>query len=148
LFSVDRITRSTGHLGPGATYGGTVFGTGKEDLISVFASTLEDEVSRYGAPNLIKMDIEGGEYNALAGGASILRNHRPLIVSELNAWSKDQLNGPERAVQTTRYLTRLDYSLWDLETGIRFEPDFIPWMFLAIPQERQKEFQISELLPA
>jgi FkbM family methyltransferase len=148
LFSVDRVTRSTGHLGPGATYGGSIFGAGKEDFISVVASTLEDEVSEYGAPNLIKLDIEGGEYNVLAGGTSMLRSRRPLIVSELNTWTKDGSNGTERAVETTRYLTRLDYSLWDLDTGIRVEPDFIPWMFLAVPLERQKEVQIRERLQA
>jgi FkbM family methyltransferase len=146
LFSVDRVTRSTGHLGPGATYGETIFGTGKEDLISVVASTLDDEVSEYGAPNLIKMDIEGGEYDALTGGILTLQNHRPLIVSELNTWTREHSKVTEKAVQTIKYLDRLSYSLWDLDTGIRFEPDFIPWMFLAVPQESQKDLQITELL--
>ena len=145
LFSVDRVTRSTGHLGSGATYGGTIFGSGKEDLISVVTCTLDDEVSEYGAPNLIKMDIEGGEYNALTGGIRTLTSHRPLIVSELNTWSQEERTGTDRAVETTNYLANLDYSLWDLDTGIRFEPDFIPWMFLAVPQEKQKDVQIKEL---
>jgi FkbM family methyltransferase len=145
LFSVDRVTRSTGHLGSGATYGGTIFGTGKEDLVSVVASTLDDEVREYGAPNLIKMDIEGGEYNALTGGIRTLRSHRPLIVSELNTWSQEHANGTGRAVQTTRFLNSLDYSLWDLDTGMQCGPDFIPWMFLAVPQEKEKDVQIRRL---
>lgn len=145
LFSVDRVTRSTGHLGPGATYGETIFGTGKEDLIRVVASTLDDEVSEYGAPDLIKMDIEGGEHNALAGGIHTLRSHRPLIVSELNAWSQEHPNGDERAVQTIGYLNRVDYLLWDLDTGVQCGPDFVPWMFMAVPQEKQKDVQTRQL---
>src|SRR5215831_1636534 len=41
-FSVDSVTRMTGHLGNGATYGGSVVGNGEEEFISVSTSTLDD----------------------------------------------------------------------------------------------------------
>jgi FkbM family methyltransferase len=147
-FSVDLVTRSTGHLGPGATYGGTIFGTGREDLINVVTSTMDDEVRESGPPNLIKMDIEGGEYSALAGGADLLQHHKPLIVSELNAWSQEQPSGPGTAVKATRLLREFDYSLWDLDTAKPVNGDVIPWMCLAVPPGNHDEAQLAELLTA
>ncbi|MGZ8843065.1 MAG: FkbM family methyltransferase [Pyrinomonadaceae bacterium] len=148
VFSIDVVTRSTGHLGTGATYGGTIFGTGREDLISVVTSTLDEEVREFGPPNLIKMDIEGGEYDALAGGADLLQRHQPLIISELNAWTQAQPSGPGTAVQATRLLRELNYSLWDLDTTRPVEGDVIPWMCLAVPPGKHDEAQIAEWLSA
>ena len=144
-FSVDPVTRLTGHLGKGATYGSTIFGTGKEDLISVVTSTLDDEMGKFGVPDLIKMDIEGGEHNALEGGVELLQRNRPLIVSELNLWSMDQPISTDKAIQTIRLLADFNYSLWDLDTGLRLGPNSTPWMFLAVPQEKEDEAQISQL---
>ena len=42
-----------------------------------------DELS-CGIPDLIKMDIEGGEYDAICGGENLLRNHSPKLIIELN----------------------------------------------------------------
>lgn len=145
-FSVDLVTRSTGHLGAGATYGGTIFGTGRKDLISVVTSTMDDEVRGFGPPKLIKMDIEGGEYDALTGGIDLLQCHQPLIISELNAWSEEQPAGPGKAVQATRLLRESNYSLWDLDTAKRVDGDFIPWMCLAVPPGKHDEAQIMEWL--
>jgi len=145
-FSLDHITRATGHLGRGSTYGSATFGTGQEALITVVTSTLDDEVRKFGAPDLIKMDIEGGEHNALAGGFDLLRGSRPIIVSELNAWSNEQSIGTARARQTTKLLTDAKYSLWDLDAAVRLGPESIPWMFLAVPQDDLSEAQILAVL--
>ena len=34
--------------------------------------------------DFIKMDVEGGEYRALRGAEALLRQHRPVVVAELN----------------------------------------------------------------
>src|SRR5262245_58209822 len=47
----------------------------------------------------VKMDLEGGEYHALQGAASILKDHRPLVVFE---------HGAERAAKWYGY-TRDDW---------------------------------------
>jgi FkbM family methyltransferase len=145
LFSVDPVTRLTGHLGKGATYASTIFGSGKEDLISVITSTLDQEMEKFGVPDFIKIDIEGGEHDALAGGVDLLQRHRPLIVSELSSWSETRPICVERAKQTTRLLTDFDYSLWDLDTGVRLGPESLPWMFLAVPQDKLNEGQVKNL---
>ena len=48
--------------------------------ISVKTTTLDDEIAE--SVTLIKLDIEGAEYNALLGGARILEHSKPIIVFE------------------------------------------------------------------
>jgi FkbM family methyltransferase len=136
-FSVDRVTRLTGHLGRGATYGATIFGTANEDLISVATTTLEDEVKQFGTPDVVKIDIEGGEYDALTGGAALLKNRQPIIVSEMNSWLEPlKINGT-RAAHTARFLRDCGYSLWNLDSGVEVDSDSVPWMVLALPKSRR-----------
>jgi FkbM family methyltransferase len=60
-----------------------VLGTG--DLISVPATTLDDFVAAGGLPpQLIKIDVEGGEYEVLRGAASLFATHRPFIIVEVH----------------------------------------------------------------
>jgi FkbM family methyltransferase len=145
-FSIDRVTRLTGHLGAGATFGATTFGAGKEDLMTVPTSSLDDEVKEFGAPAVIKMDIEGGEYNALAGGAELLANRRPIIVSEMNSWFDERASGAERDPQAARFLLEHGYSLWDLDSGEEAQPDAIPWMVVGVPNEMANVVDIPGIL--
>lgn len=145
LFSIDSVTRSTGHLGAGATFGETQFGSGKEELITVNTTTLDQEIDRLGVPQLIKMDIEGGEFDTLSGGSSLLHHHRPLIVSELNAWSAEPA-GNTRAQQATQFLSALQYSLWDLDTGSRLDAGAAAWMVFACPKEKEGIPRVCEVL--
>ena len=47
--------------------------------------TLEDAAIEFGAiPTVIKMDIEGGEYDALLNSIEFLKNTRPLILLEFH----------------------------------------------------------------
>jgi len=144
VFSVDTVTRSTGHLGAGATYGGVVFGNGRESLLKVTTTTLDQELKEVGAPAFLKLDIEGGEFEALSGGVDLLSRHRPMIVSELNGWTAANPGGTEPVKQALQLLTRFEYSLWDLDTKLMTTPDSPPWMVLAVP--REKEAGVSSLL--
>jgi FkbM family methyltransferase len=143
VFSVDDITRSTGHLGAGATYGEVNLGNGHERLMNVAITTLDQEIQEVGVPAFVKMDIEGGEFDALSGAIDILGRHRPLIVSELNGWTAANPTGTEIAKEALHLLTRFDYSLWDLDSAVRAEPDSPPWMVLAAPQEKEDEIRGS-----
>lgn len=140
VFSVDHVTHMTGHLGAGATYGETIFGKSKEDLIRVPTSTLDDEVREFGAPEIIKMDIEGGEYDALRGARSLLQTDRPIIVSEMNAWRARSAEA-DIARQTATLLLDHNYSLRNLDSGLEARPDSLPWMVIAIPNERDRVSQ-------
>lgn len=50
-------------------------------VVSLDAWAHEQAIRRV---DLIKMDVEGGEYRALRGAEALLRQHRPAVVAELN----------------------------------------------------------------
>ena len=58
---------------------------GSGELINVPAVTLDDFVAAGGPlPQLVKIDVEGGEYQVLRGGASLFAGQRPLIIAEVH----------------------------------------------------------------
>jgi hypothetical protein len=61
------------------------------------------------APDLVKMDIEGGEALALAGMERVLEEARPVILLELH--------GPEAAQAAWRILTAAGYRLHYMQPG-------------------------------
>jgi FkbM family methyltransferase len=67
------------------------------------------------APNLIKMDIEGGEVEALAGAEETLRAHRPAILLATHGWAKHQ--------ESCRFLRGLGYVVEALNGGDPEETD-------------------------
>ncbi len=76
-----------------------------EGELEVPALALDDFVFAQGhpAPNLIKLDIEGGEVLALPGLARLLAEARPLVCLELH--------GPESAAAAWSALTTAGYTL-------------------------------------
>ena len=109
MFSLDSATGSTGHLGETPTLGGIAFGGGALQLVETPVNTIDEIVERLElAPVLIKMDIEGGEFEALRGAARTIDVHRPLVLSEL---------GGTEGSNVVQFLNDRDYRLWDLETG-------------------------------
>lgn len=63
--------------------------------------------------DVVKLDIEGGEADALAGAAGILRKHQPLILAELETGGAISDNSKRSA----RLLDELGYRLFDLSAG-------------------------------
>lgn len=60
-----------------------VLGTG--DLINVPAISLDDFIAGGGpAPQLVKIDVEGGEYEVLQGGSDLFTRQRPLLIAEVH----------------------------------------------------------------
>jgi FkbM family methyltransferase len=58
---------------------------GNGEIINVPAVTLDDFVAAGGPlPQLVKIDVEGGEYQVLRGGASLFASQRPLIIAEVH----------------------------------------------------------------
>jgi FkbM family methyltransferase len=55
------------------------------EVINVPAITLDDFVAGGGPPpQLIKVDVEGGEYEVLRGGAKLFATQRPLLIVEIH----------------------------------------------------------------
>jgi FkbM family methyltransferase len=80
-FRRGRTARSQG--GVEADGNRPVLGSG--ELINVPAITLDNFIATGGPlPQLIKIDVEGGEYEVLRGGANLFRHQKPLIIAEIH----------------------------------------------------------------
>jgi FkbM family methyltransferase len=66
-----------------------VLGTG--ELIDVRAITLDNFIASGGsAPQLVKVDVEGGEYEVLRGARNLFTKSRPLLIAEVHHPQADE----------------------------------------------------------
>lgn len=146
-FSRDLFTGSTGHLGRGTTYGEVLFGDGsREVLVKVKTTTVDLEAQRHRPPNVIKLDIEGGEFDVLQGSTGLLASHRPLLMSEMSRWNENVPANETRASRAAQLLHDHGYQLWDADNGFWLSPADAAWMVLAIPRERLGEDAIKQIV--
>lgn len=103
-------------LGPSAAMGKVQGATGRGDpfyggRIAVEGIALDDFVFTRGnpAPDIIKVDIEGGETLAFPGMRQILMNRHPVIFLELH--------GAEAAEQSWRILKEAGYKICRMKAG-------------------------------
>lgn len=139
-FSLDAATGATGHLGRSATAGEVAVGTGKVQLIETRVATIDGLVEQHAAPRVMKMDIEGGELDALEGAMRTLSEHRPVVVSELTG---------DHGPAAVAFLGRLGYRMWDLESGRPLGEGPHPFMIVAIAEEalaQGRSIRIAEAL--
>lgn len=67
------------------------------------------------SPDVIKIDIEGGEYQLIMGARRLLLRHHPDLIIETHALEIDGIAGS--TLQLCQLLTDLGYDLWNLETN-------------------------------
>lgn len=102
-------------IGPSGAMGKVAGAAGRSDLhsesIEVPGYALDDYVFRQGnpAPQVVKIDIEGGEILALPGMQRVLQEHRPVVFLELH--------GPEAAQISWEKLTAWGYRLAHMLPG-------------------------------
>lgn len=78
-----------------------VLASGK--LIRVPSITLDDFIAGGGSvPQLVKIDVEGGEHEVLRGGSALFAKHRPLMIAEIHH--------QQAAVQIRAWLAEFEYS--------------------------------------
>jgi hypothetical protein len=87
------------------------------ELINVPAITLDDFVAVGApAPQLIKIDVEGGEHEVLSGGSRIFAMQRPLIIVEVHhqkaaeqiaAWLEEYQYGARWKIPQEKFPRRL-----------------------------------------
>ncbi len=90
------------------------------EMIDVPAIALDDFVANGGpAPHLVKIDVEGGEYEVLRGGTELFAKHRPILVVEVHH--------EQAASQIYPWLTRFRYAnRWIVPTE-RFPSCLFAW---------------------
>jgi FkbM family methyltransferase len=112
--------------------------------IDVPMAKLDDILSdRHRPVRFIKMDLEGGEYDAIRGGFSSIRKDRPFIVFENGRESTARLYGYQRG-DWFRLFDALDYRVFDL-LGQSFCPQDwdagdMPWYFMAVGRGSDERF--------
>jgi FkbM family methyltransferase len=84
--AVGRMSGRTGyHEAPSGIVTIGADGSGLEDAGDLQLVSLDDEVRSLGiVPDLLKIDVEGYEYEVLAGARNLLRDHKPAISLELH----------------------------------------------------------------
>jgi FkbM family methyltransferase len=74
--------------------------------IRVKTTTLDEEVQRFPAPNVIKIDVEGAELHVLQGAERLLQERRPVLLVELHS--------PKLAQEYDRCMSKFGYETWSL----------------------------------
>lgn len=81
----------------------------KEKPSKVMAITLDEYVeSGNTAPTVMKLDIEGGEYDAILGAQRLIQKNRPLIILEV--WGGDM--GEKYSANAVKKLQELGYEAY------------------------------------
>lgn len=124
-------------LGPSNAMGKVEGSAGRPEerpqALEVAGISLDDYVYQHGhaAPQIIKMDIEGGEILALQGMTRLLREARPLMLVELH--------GPQAAQVTWQTLTAQNYRICRMQPGFPAVNNFemLDWKayLVAFPEQ-------------
>jgi FkbM family methyltransferase len=121
-FEISVRSRSSNAL---AGYGGTQRG-GVRERRTVPCFTLDELLSAFKPPTVLKIDVEGAEIPLLNGAAMVLERHRPLILVEVDPANSKQVGEILRG-----YRYRLEDA--DLLPGQRGEMVDAAWNCLATP---------------
>ena len=62
---------------------GAVVATGGD--LEVDMMTVDDAAERFGAPRLLKIDVEGAELDVLSGGRTVLKTVKPVVLVEVHS---------------------------------------------------------------
>jgi len=124
-FSVAKRARASNAL---FEYGHSQMG-GVEELQTVVAVGLDDLARTLPAPDVLKIDVEGAEIEALVGGAELLRSSRPSIVCEISAGNSSK---------ATALLRKVGYLLYDASKPFNAAAriDLATWNTIALPEEK------------
>lgn len=80
-------------------------------------------------PDLIKIDIEGGEYDVLSGSQNLIKNHMPVIIFEAN--DNCQKTGHSQEDLMNLISSQAEYVFYRISPGD----------ILASPKDRAEEFK-------
>jgi hypothetical protein len=81
------------------------------------ATTLDVMSDRFGAPDLVKIDIDGGELDALSGGSRTLREGRPHLIVETHSQQLERDCGVLLAECGYRPIIKHNRRIWREQRG-------------------------------
>ena len=118
--------------------------------IEVACQTLDELLAGRERLAFVKLDLEGGEFRALQGGAGSLARHRPVVIFEDSRQHAAQLYGYS-AEDYFGFFGRLGYRLLDL-FGRPFgpadwTPPRVPYYRIALPRGGGAEARVIQALP-
>lgn len=128
-FEISSRSRCSNKL---AGFGNTQFGE-RSETRSVVIVTLDDILTNFRAPDVLKMDVEGAEIDAILGGLKLLNDVRPLFMIEVNKENRDEM---------TRILVEAGYILFngDEPRDQRKPQSGTTWNTIAVPKEKLGQY--------
>ncbi|VVM06958.1 hypothetical protein MAMC_01375 [Methylacidimicrobium cyclopophantes] len=85
--------------------------TAGAEAISVAVFRLEKLAERFGAPDVVKIDVEGAEIEVLRGVGPLIRERKPVFLVEFHS---EELLGEARKLFADYALDRIDQDHWRL----------------------------------
>ncbi len=124
-FEISGRSRASNKL---AGFGNTQFGAAAETRAVVIV-TLDEMLQGFRPPDVLKMDVEGAEIDAILGGPKLLSEVRPIFTFEVNPENRDAM---------TRILVDAGYLLFDGEKprSERKPNKGTTWNTIAIHRDR------------
>lgn len=126
-----------------------------EDKVSVNVFTIDELMKSFHAETadrtltFIKLDLEGGEYNALMGGLNTLKKFKPLIIFE-HARNAAPVNYGYHPNQLFNMAKITGYSVFDVIGGEYFLPeefsDNTPGYLALVPNTEQDKFRFRNII--
>ena len=117
----------------------------------VEVDTLDNLVPASSPVRFLKLDLEGGEFDAMRGGIRLIERHRPVMVFEYDRQHTPGFYGFQHS-DLVEFFQRLDYRILDI-LGIPFDDSSLwdaaeVWYYLALPRERNLDPVITEAIEA
>lgn len=120
-FNVAKRGRASNFL---SAAGGLSETGGVRETVSVPTITLDSLLENNSAPSVLKIDVEGAEYNVLKGARRVLAEAHPVVLIEVSDKWRDEV---------TEILVRNGYELFDWDAKPRVRVDRVGFNTLAIP---------------
>lgn len=123
-FLIAQTDRTLNHL---ASAKGNPRTGGARSSRSVMLVTLDWLAEQLGPPDLIKIDVEGGEAHVLRGARALLKRDRPVVIIEV---------AHECAESVALSFAEANYLMFDIESPQLGPIPDPAWNTLAVPAER------------
>jgi FkbM family methyltransferase len=126
ILNIPERCRAASHLSTAGGAGAAMVGGIREQQL-VMSVSLDWLAERHSIPDVLKIDVDGGELAVLLGGDRLLRQHRPIILIEVYE---------RNATLVSKLFTELGYQLFDFNFGMtgRTRIDRAVYNTLALPE--------------